>query len=79
VAKAKLFSISSCGTAKQAAEKVLIASQIPEEHPSGAKARIDFGPFTARLKSCPVTKPPQIATSASFSAAGKAVPSQNVD
>jgi hypothetical protein len=28
-----------------------------EKHPSGAKAHIDFAAFTARLKSCPVTKP----------------------
>jgi hypothetical protein len=28
-----------------------------EKHPSGAKAHVDFAAFTARLKSCPVTKP----------------------
>jgi hypothetical protein len=26
-------------------------------HLSGAKAHVDFAAFTARLKSCPVTKP----------------------
>jgi 23S rRNA (uracil1939-C5)-methyltransferase len=51
--------------AKEAAEKGGMGSEFPEKHPSGAKALIDFAAFTARLKSCPVTKP-------GFSAACKA-------
>jgi probable rRNA maturation factor len=33
------------------------AIKSPEKHPSGAKARDDSAALTARLKSCPVTKP----------------------
>jgi len=36
--------------------------------PPRAEARVDFIAFTARLKSCPVTKPSQMAPEASFSA-----------
>jgi ribosomal-protein-alanine N-acetyltransferase len=38
-------------------EEGLTSSENLEKHPSGAKAHIDFEPVTARLKSCPVTKP----------------------
>jgi hypothetical protein len=39
--------------AKQAAEKLGISGEIGEEHPSGAKARLDSIAFTARLKPRP--------------------------
>jgi hypothetical protein len=32
-------------------------ARIGEEEIAGAEARVDFEAFTARLKSCPVTKP----------------------
>ncbi|HEX3942017.1 MAG TPA: hypothetical protein VHX11_11095 [Acidobacteriaceae bacterium] len=41
--------------AKEAAEKLNTGGAIVEKHASGAEARIDFAPFTARLKSCPDT------------------------
>src|ERR1700679_78697 len=44
-----------------------------EKHPAGAEARVDIAAFAARLKSCPVTKPWQIAFDWSFSAACKAL------
>ena len=34
-----VFCLCHCGTAKQAAEKGLNSSNIPEKHPAGAKAR----------------------------------------
>jgi tRNA modification GTPase len=37
----------------QSAENGETAREIPEEHPSGAKAHVDFAALTARLKSCP--------------------------
>jgi ribosomal-protein-alanine acetyltransferase len=43
--------------AEEVEEEGLISSETLEKHPSRAKARIDFEPVTARLKSCPVTKP----------------------
>jgi hypothetical protein len=71
--------------AKQAAEKGLISTKMPEKHTSGAKAHADFKPLTARLKPCPFK-------AISFSAACKAhvhfsaicgttkvVPFQNID
>jgi hypothetical protein len=39
------------------AEKDLGSSERPQKRTSGAKARIDFAAFAARLKSCPDTKP----------------------
>jgi hypothetical protein len=39
--------------AKQAAEKGLHLTEMPEKRTAGAEARIDFAAFTARLKSCP--------------------------
>ncbi|MGA2673508.1 MAG: lipid-A-disaccharide synthase [Terracidiphilus sp.] len=58
--------------AKQAAEKGRIAGESAEEHPSGAKARVDLIAFMARLKSCPVTKREDFGMRASFSATSKA-------
>jgi hypothetical protein len=57
------------GTALQAAEKGLLASKLPEEQTAGAEAQIDFAAVTARLKSCPDTKPAEILAGTSFSAA----------
>jgi hypothetical protein len=57
---------------EQAAEKGLHSSRMPEKYPSGAKAQVDLIAFAARLKSCPVTKPSNIAAIASFSAACEA-------
>ncbi len=39
--------------AKEVAEKGLILCEAGRGRPSGAKARVDFEAFTARLKSCP--------------------------
>jgi tRNA modification GTPase len=44
------------GAKEQSAKNGEPANEIPEEHPSGAKAHIDSSQFTARLKSCPDTK-----------------------
>jgi hypothetical protein len=44
----------------------------PEEQIAGAKALVIFQPFTARLKSCPVTKHEFLQPHAEFSAACKA-------
>ncbi len=41
------------GTTKQAAEKGMVSDDVSQEHPSAAKAGVDFMPFSARLKSCP--------------------------
>jgi hypothetical protein len=60
-------------TAKLAAEKVAFSDEIGKEHPSGAKARPSFAGFTARLKSCPFTKPLRLG----YSATCKAVTFQN--
>jgi hypothetical protein len=38
------------GTTEQAAEKGSFSSEMPEKHPSGAKAHVDFAALTARLK-----------------------------
>jgi hypothetical protein len=58
--------------AKQAAKKGLLAGELPKKHAAGAKAHLYFQLFAARLKSCPVTKHPQILLGVSFSAAFKA-------
>jgi hypothetical protein len=60
--------------AKQAAEKGLFPGENPEKRPSGAEAHIDLIVLAARLKSCPVTKPLEIAAKLSFSAACKPRP-----
>jgi hypothetical protein len=60
------------GGAKQAAEKGLMAGELPKKYAAGAKAHIDFAALAARLKSCPVTKHSQILLGVSFSAACKA-------
>jgi putative glutamine amidotransferase len=60
--------------AEQAAEKGLDLIRTPEEHPSGAKALVDFAAFTARLKSCPDAKRLFETHSTSFSAAWEAHP-----
>jgi hypothetical protein len=39
--------------AKQAAEKGLIVAGIDEEHPSGAKARVDYAAFCGTTKVVP--------------------------
>jgi ceramide glucosyltransferase len=39
--------------ARQGAEKGLISIPVPEKHPSGAKAHVDFAALAARLKPCP--------------------------
>ena len=52
-------------------------SELPEEHASGAKARVDSAPLTARLKSCPDTKLPRIHAGTSFSGACEAPAYQN--
>jgi tRNA (guanine37-N1)-methyltransferase len=44
-------------TARQSAADEEVAGTISEEHPSGAKARVDIAASTARLKPCPDTKP----------------------
>jgi hypothetical protein len=59
-----------CGTTKQAAEKRGTGGEFAEKLPSGAKARVDFTPLTARLKPCPFKV-------MSFSAACKVVPFQD--
>jgi hypothetical protein len=41
---------------EQAAEKGQMLNEKPEKRPSGAKAHVYFAVFSARLKSCPVTK-----------------------
>ncbi|MGH9604418.1 MAG: tRNA (adenosine(37)-N6)-threonylcarbamoyltransferase complex transferase subunit TsaD [Terracidiphilus sp.] len=43
--------------ALEAAKNLDIRFEIPERHPAGAEARIDFVALTARLKSCPDTSP----------------------
>jgi hypothetical protein len=58
--------------AKQAAEKGLLAGELPKKHAAGAKAHVDFAALAARLKSCPVTKHSQTLLGVSFSAACKA-------
>jgi len=62
-AKTIVFS-ATCGTAEEAAEKVVFA---PERLPSGAKAHSDFGGLMYGLKPVPFT-------GASFSAACEVVP-----
>jgi signal transduction histidine kinase len=52
--------------ALEAAEKGLARDEKHEEHPSGAEAHVDASALSARLKSCPVTKPPEIAAESSF-------------
>jgi len=47
---------------------------LAEEPPAGAKAHGLFVAFSARLKSCPVTKRSQIHGSSTFSASCKDVP-----
>jgi hypothetical protein len=59
-------------SALQAAEKGLFPSKTAEEHPLGAKARLDLAAFAARLKSCPDTKQPFENRSESFSASSSA-------
>jgi hypothetical protein len=51
--KARHFSSSLHGRAKQAAEKRLHLDRRTEKHPSGPKGRVDIVRLTARLKSCP--------------------------
>ncbi|MGA7342333.1 MAG: hypothetical protein WBX18_17125 [Terracidiphilus sp.] len=70
---------TSCGDykkrssgAKEAAEKGKTAAESRELAPAGAKAHVHFATFAARLKSCPFTKPLQIAIKASLCAASKA-------
>ena len=55
--------------ALQAAEKLWISGEIEGGGPAGAKARLYFQLFAARLKSCPVTKPSKVLLISSFSAA----------
>jgi hypothetical protein len=38
----------------------VIVGKLLREHPAGAEARLYFQPFSARLKSCPFTKPSKI-------------------
>jgi hypothetical protein len=59
------------GTAKEVAEKGIVGGEMD---PAGAKAHLYYQPFAARLKSCPDTKPSQIAREGSFSAGCKVVP-----
>jgi hypothetical protein len=59
--------------AKEVAEKVRTKGELGKKHPSGAKARHILLALSARLKSCPDTKPLRL----SFSAACKAVAFQN--
>jgi metallo-beta-lactamase class B len=63
--------IAKFGTTKEAAEKRERSSEFDRLGAAGAKARIDFGAFAARLKSCPFykTSPDQ-----NFSATCKVVP-----
>jgi thiamine-monophosphate kinase len=56
-----------------AAEKIRILGEIGEEHPSGAKAQVDFAALSARLKSCPDA---YCGSDKSFSAACEAQPGQ---
>src|ERR1022692_1740846 len=58
------------GTTKEAAEKGLISSEIPEKHSSGAEARIDFACVIPGINPRPTAR-------MSFSAACKVVPFQN--
>jgi hypothetical protein len=62
----------SFSAAKQAAEKGIHSVQTQEKRAAGAKAHVDFGALSARLKSCPVTKPSGVAAETSFPAACKA-------
>ncbi len=57
--------------AKEVAEKGLILCEAGRGRPSGAKARVDFEAFTARLKSCPVTRRKHFWSKQRFSAACK--------
>jgi TrmH family RNA methyltransferase len=52
----------------------LIGSGLEAEDPVGAKAQDSLDPFSARLKSCPVTKPVEFAPDANFCASGNASP-----
>jgi len=56
------------GGALPAAEEFDFSGEIAGEHPAGAEARADSKGFAARLKSCPDTRPSQIASEASISA-----------
>jgi hypothetical protein len=55
--------------ALQAAEKVPIIIEEPGKRDAGAEAHAHIRPFSARLKSCPDTKPLRITAESSFSAA----------
>jgi tRNA A37 threonylcarbamoyltransferase TsaD len=52
---ARLFPPSGAALEVKDTEKA--QDELPEEHPSGAKAHADFEAVSARLKSCPVTEP----------------------
>jgi len=72
VAKATLPSISSCGTAKQLAEKVAFPIQIPKNVPQGLKPGIDSIGIVPGMNPRPTAR-------LSFSASCKAVPFQIAD
>jgi ribosomal protein S12 methylthiotransferase len=59
---------SQAGTHKTVAKSGMQADEEPQKHPSGAKAHDDFAAITARLKSCPDTKPLRVHQEASHSA-----------
>jgi len=59
------------GTAKEVAEKGIVRGEMD---PAGAKAHLYYQPFAARLKSCPDTKPSQIAREGVFPQAVKSCP-----
>ena len=58
------------GAAEPAAEEGEVSINSGERHPSGPEGRADFGPFMARVNSCPFK-------TSSFSAACKILPFQS--
>jgi hypothetical protein len=57
VMESEATSGSEYGRAQQAGEKGLFLSWFSGEQPAGAKAQLILLALSARLKSCPVTKP----------------------
>jgi hypothetical protein len=62
------------GTTEEAAEKGIDLLRDFGQVPAGAKARVDFEAFAARLKPCPDTEPSPISAGMSFTAACEVVP-----